>query len=105
MPKARIEVHNLLQELSGYGDNVYYNPPESLKMSYPCIVYEKSNLNARHADNTPYMRYDTYTITHIYKKESESKLSEKLASVTGFSFDRNFIADNLHHDVFIFKVY
>lgn len=105
MPKPRIEVHELLQELSGYGKRIYYNPPETVKMSYPCIVYNRVNLGARHADNMPYFRYDTYTVTHIYAKESESDLTTKLALQSGFSFDRGYTADNLHHDVFTLKVY
>ena len=105
MPKARADVHQLLQELSGYGQRVYFNPPESLKMQYPCIVYSRVNLGALHADNFPYFRYDTYTVTHIYQKESESSLSDRLALESGFSFDRNYIADNLRHDVFTYKIY
>lgn len=105
MPKARTDVHQLLQELSGYGQRIYYNPPESLKIQYPCIVYSKVDLNAKHADNTPYFRYDTYTVTHIYQKESDSALSDRLALHIGFSFDRGYYADNLRHDVFTFRIY
>ena len=104
MAKTRLDVHALLQEISGYGSRIYYNPPENIKMGYPCIVYSRVNLGARHADNMPYFRYDTYTVTHIYAKESDNSLSELLTS-SGFVFDRNFITDNLHHDVYTYKVY
>lgn len=105
MPKTRIEIHEKIKKLSGYGDRIYYNPPESLKIKYPCIVYSRVNLGARHADNRPYFRYNTYTVTHIYQKESESSLTDKLAIEQGFSFDRSYFADNLHHDVLTYKDY
>lgn len=105
MPKPRAKVHEMLQELSGYGKRVYFNPPESVKMQYPCIVYNIADLGARHADNIPYYAYDTYTVTHIYSTERDRSLSLQLRETGGFSFDRGFNADNLHHDVFTLKIY
>lgn len=101
--KSRQEVHDYLVELSGYGNNVYFNPPETVKMNYPCIVYNVADLGAKHADNFPYYRFDIYTVTHIYSKITQSVLSNKLASTTGFNFDRHYYADNLYHDVFTFR--
>ena len=103
--RSRTEVHEYLQDLSGYGNRVYFNPPETMKMSYPCIVYNIANLGSKHADNTPYFRYDTYTITHIYPKISQMELNNKLAGTSGFTYDRHYYADNLYHDVFTFRTY
>ena len=36
---SRLELHALLVELLG-STNVYYEPPETLKMSYPAIRYQ-----------------------------------------------------------------
>lgn len=105
MPKPRLTVHDELVHLSNYSNRVYYNPPESFKMQYPCIVYNLANYGAQHADNLPYYRYDTYTVTHIYQKEAQSSLSRKMAETKGFSFDRNFYVDGLYHDVFTMRVY
>ena len=104
MPKPRREVHKRLQELTGYGKRVYYNPPETLKMQYPCIVYNLANLAARHADNMPYKRHDAYSVTHMYLKTEEEAVSRKLAEQQGFLDDRSFVIDNLHHDVFTLTV-
>lgn len=105
MPKLRSEVHQRLQELTGYGSRVYYNPPESIKMQYPCIVYNLANLAARHADNIPYKRHDAYSVTHIYTKVEQEAVSRVLAEQPGFLYDRSFTLDNLHHDVFTLTVF
>lgn len=105
MPRPRLRVHSDLLETSGYVGRVYYNPPENVKMQYPCIVYNLADYGAQHADNLPYYRYDSYTVTHIYQKEEQSSLSRKLAETSGFSFDRSYRADNLYHDVFTLRVY
>lgn len=106
MPKrSRMEVHEYLKELSGYGEHVYFNPPETVKMNYPCIVYNVANLGSRHADNVPYFRYDTYTVTHIYPRISQADLNNKLAETSGFTFDRHYYTGNLYHDVFTFRTY
>lgn len=103
--RSREEVHEFLVNLSGYGNNVYFNPPETVKMHYPCLVYNISDLGSRHADNRPYFRYDRYTVTHIYSKISQDSVSKLLADTEGFDFDRHFYADNLYHDVFTFKTF
>ena len=52
MPRKRTDLHEILKEILG-SDNVYFQPPESYKMEYPCIVYERSALTTRFADNNP----------------------------------------------------
>lgn len=104
MPKPRRVVHEHIQDITGYGDRVYYNPPPSLKMQYPCIVYNLANLAARHADNIPYKFHDMYSVTHIYTKTEQEAVSRKLREQPGFLYDRSFVLDNLHHDVFTLTV-
>ena len=105
MAKPRSVVHSLLQSLTGYGNRIYFNPPETIKMQYPCIVYHRQNLAKRNADNKAYIRYDEYSVTHIYARESEHSISEVLVESDGFEYDRNFYADNLNHDVFTLRIY
>ena len=104
MPKSRLEVQTYLEELLG-SKNVYYNPPESIKLEYPCIVYHLQDLDSTAADNSPYVRFDRYSITYIYRSESDSDFSRKLAETSGFLHDRNFKMDNLRHDAFTLTVY
>ena len=46
----RIDLYNLLVGILGTR-NVYYQPPESLKLKYPCIVYNRRNISNVDANN------------------------------------------------------
>ena len=50
---SRIELQDELENLLG-SKNVYYQPPESVKMEYPAIVYRRSNINNNFADDLVY---------------------------------------------------
>ena len=77
----------------------YFQPPESLKLQFPCIVYELDKLSTKHADNKPYSLSKFYTITYIYTDPDDS-LPEKIAMLPTCSFNRHFVSDGLYHDVF-----
>lgn len=94
----RLELHELLKSIMTNG-NVYHQPPESVKMKYPCIVYGRSDDYAMHADDSPYIRRLRYTITLIDKK-SVSDYLDKILALPYCSYDRHFMADDLNHDVF-----
>ena len=79
--------------------HVYFQPPESIKMVYPCVVYERSGINTRFADDKPYAHKKKYTVT-IIDKNPDSQIPDRMAALPLCSFDRHFVADNLHHDVF-----
>ena len=82
-------------------DAVYFQPPPSVKMVYPCIVYERTskNGNTKFADNDPYLIAKEYTVTLI-DKDPDSAIHDKIANLRTCTFDRHFTADNLNHDVF-----
>lgn len=86
-----------LEELLG-SRNVYYQPPETLKMKYPAIVYAKSNIKSRRANNSVYSFLICYDITVIDRKP-DNPVIVKLLELPYCSFDRHYEADNLHHDV------
>ena len=46
----RYELQAVLEGILGSG-NVYFQPPENLKVRYDCIVYERSEIETVHADN------------------------------------------------------
>lgn len=99
MSKKRLELHEILKSLLG-NDNVYYRPPENLKMSYPCIRYTRDSIRTQHADNINYQKSFRYTITVIDKKP-DNEVIEKLLDLPMSSFDRHYESDNLNHDVII----
>jgi len=94
----RLQLQTLLESISGT-ENVYYQPPPSVKMAYPCIIYELADLDVKFADNKPYSRTRKYTVT-LVDRNPDSTLIDALAELPKCKFDRRFVADNLHHSVF-----
>lgn len=96
--KTRLELQSLLEEILG-SRHVYFQPPESLKLKYPCIVYERSDEMNRFADNKKYSRFKRYDITVIYHNP-DSDLPDKIAEIDTAVFERTFISNNLYHDTY-----
>ena len=94
----RLELHQILTDILG-SSYVYFQPPESLKLQYPCIVYSRSSRSTKYADNYPYMHKIGYKIT-IIDKNPDSLLPEEIAKLQGCKFDRHYTSDNLNHDVY-----
>lgn len=95
----RLELQTKLEELLG-NRNVYYQPPESLKMEYPCIRYSKSDIESTHADNTSYSKHTRYEII-VIDKRPDNPVIERLLNLQYASFDRHYVSDNLNHDVIV----
>lgn len=79
-------------------DNVYYQPPESLKMQYSAIRFSRKNIDVKYANNTAHIMRNCYEVIVIDKKPNNPVI-EKLLAMPYCSYDRHYVADNLHHDV------
>ena len=96
---TRLQLQTMLETLIG---NVYYQPPETVKISYPCIIYTWDKVKTRFASDTPYSWHLGYKVT-IIDKNPDSDIPEKVAMLSKCIFDRHYTADNLHH--FVFNIY
>ena len=94
----RTDLQVILEGVLGT-DKVYFQPPSTLRMSYPCIVYERSSAKTTYADNDRYNSTKRYTIT-VMDSDPDSPIPDKIAALSLCSFDRHFVAANLNHDVF-----
>lgn len=94
----RLNLHNKLKSIL-QSDNVYFQPPPSVKLKYPCIVYKRTDVNEINADNTTYYRYCRYTLTLI-GSNPESDYIEQILDLPYCSYNRFFTSDGLNHDVF-----
>lgn len=92
----RIELQELLEKLLGV-KHVYYQPPESLKIQYPAIVYFKSNIKTTKANNKTYSKKTRYDIT-VIDKLPDNPVIDKLMELPYCSYDRPYKSDNLNHD-------
>lgn len=91
----------LLQELLTSildSPNVYFQPPPTIHMRYPCIVYERNTGDTQFADNNPYTFRVRYKITYI-DRSPDNDVVEKLAMLPMCTYDRFYIAEGLNHDV------
>lgn len=93
----RVDLQAKLERILG-SRNVYYQPPETVKMSYPAIVYSRSDINSKYANNKAYINHDRYEIIVIDKKPDNETIG-KILELPLSSFDRHYTTDNLHHDV------
>lgn len=98
--ERRLELHEKLCTILG-SRNVYFQPPGTLKMNYPCIRYERDRGQHTYADNRTYIYRQAYQITCI-TKDPDSDLHERIIEeFPETNFNRHYVADNLNHDVLI----
>ena len=86
-----------LEELLGL-KNVYYQPPESIKMEYPAIRYSKTDIDTKSANDSNYIVNNRYEII-VIDRRPDNPLVYKLLQLPMCSYERHYISDNLHHDV------
>lgn len=94
----RLELHEILCGILGTR-NVYYQPPESVKMKYPAIVYSREDIENTSADNLTYKQSYFYQVT-VVDANPDSEIVHKVSKLPRCIHDRHFTSDNLNHDVF-----
>ena len=97
----RLYLQTIFEEILG-SRNVYFQPPASVQMKYPAIVYSLKDLDVRRANDELYTFKTAYEVTLI-DKNPESGFVEKIIKLPYCSFDRSYVADNLNH--FVFTIY
>lgn len=95
---TRLELQAVLENLLG-SRNVYYQPPATIRMQYPAIVYSRHDITNTFADNAVYMQAHAYTVT-VIDKNPDSEYVTKVSKLPMCTFDRYYVSDNLNHDVF-----
>lgn len=94
---SRIKLDAELKEIAG--ENVYYQPPESLKMNYPAIQYRRDKITPINADNINYVNYHKYTII-VIDKDPDSELVEKISNFKTCRHLSHYTKDGFNYDVF-----
>lgn len=95
--RPRIELQDLLESILG-SSNVYFQPPESIKMKFPCIVFQRVSGDTKFGDNMGYIFTARYQITLIGKDPNPEKFIDKISKIPRCIYDRHYVVDNLHHD-------
>ena len=85
-----------IMEECGEEPRLYFQPPESVKIEYPCVIYQLRTMTSDYADNLPYRTGIGYDVTYISRSPT-SKVPARMAKEPMFGFDRYYKADNLNH--------
>lgn len=107
MLRNRTELRDFLRGVLGsaYSNNVYFQPPENIKLSYPCIIYKLDDYPIVKADNKSYLIHKKYSIELIMKlPDEDEEYYKKILNKETAAFDRVFINDNLYHYVFTITI-
>lgn len=96
---------NLYQTLAAIATNVYYQPPENIKLKYPCIIYSLANISKRHADSYApgYTTTEKYNIT-VIDRDPDSVIVDNVLMLPYCSFVNQFAKENLYHTNFTIYV-
>lgn len=97
MSRKRFELHELLLSLGT--PNVYFQPPEGIKINYPAVVYSRSPADTSFADDLPYLVTRRYQVT-VIDEDPDSEIVDKAFSLPATIHSRHYTADGLNHDVF-----
>lgn len=95
---SRLELHEELVKILG-SRNVYFQPPESIKIKYPAIIYERSDIHNEFANNDIYLQPYKYKVT-VVDYDPDSELVSKMSKFKYARFDRHYVVDGLNHDTF-----
>ena len=90
----------VLEGLVGEGKKVYFQPPATVKLSYPCIIYHQYRYDTDFADNKLYLSRTAYTVTYVDSNPDATFPDTYLKTQPLTHFERSYTSDNLHHWVF-----
>lgn len=92
----RLTLHEELCELLG-SRNVYFNPPEDVKMQYDAIRYSLGGKNLKRANDKIYKSTNQYEGVIITRNPDTTLPDKILNHFEMCSFGRPYTADNLNH--------
>lgn len=92
---SRLDLQIQLETLLG-NSNVYFQPPASVKMKYPAIVYALEDIENKYADDGVYLSHRCYSVTLI-DYDPDSSFVHSLAELRTCRFNRYYTKDNLNH--------
>lgn len=95
----RLELHEKLCELIG-NENVYFQPPASVQISYPCVIYRIGSGDVRYADSMAYNYINSYDVIFIFKKPNVEIIEEVLQALPMCRPTSMYASDNLNHYTF-----
>lgn len=102
--ERRLKLHSeFLELLKSRNGKAYHQPPESVKMVYPAIIYHLNDVQTIHADDLRYVKHKRYMVMYVTNNPDDDFTNEMLEHFKYCTFDRRYVMDNLYH--FVFDLY
>lgn len=96
--------HQLQTELERLGiKNVYFQPPENVKLKYPACIYSLMNHRTHHADDRPYFARPKYNVQYITRDPDDSMINNLVMAFPTITHNTSFKSDGLYH--FSYELY
>lgn len=103
-PGRRLELRKKFTDILGTTGQettrTYFQPPSSVRMEYPAIVYKRNRIRNQFADNQVYLQDDEWEVT-VIDEDPDSEIVRAVSQLPKCQHNRHFVVDNLNHDVFI----
>ena len=97
MAKDRLSLNATLLSTLG-STNVYFQPPPSLVLNYPCIIYKLDGVDKFNANDKRYLGSKRYLLT-VVDKNPDSNIYDKILNLPYSNFETSFCKDSLNHYV------
>ena len=98
---TRVNLQKMLEKIA-CPHHVYFQPPESLYIDYPCIIYHLKNVKNTYADNDIYKQDKFYELI-VVDSNPDSILFHKICKLPECKFRNFYVSENLNH--FVFDLY
>lgn len=95
---SRLELQSMLEGLLG-SRNVYFQPPESIKMKYPAVVYALERIDTTKADNSSYLKNKAYQLNYITTNPDDTMV-DTILELPSCAYVQTYKSENLYHHVF-----
>lgn len=89
-----------LEDFTGHA--VFFQPPSSpgAGLTYPCTVYQLSDIYTVKADDMNYKGMRRYQLTYVTKDPADPLIDDFITHFSMISFSRHFTSDNLNHYIY-----
>lgn len=91
---SRLELN---AELKQFLPNVYFQPPSTIQMTYPCIVYNKTSRMRHFANDVIYLSQQEYQIMLIEKNPDSTVADSIEKHFPSCGINQYYTVDNLYH--------
>lgn len=88
-------------ELKALGlTNVYFQPPENVKLIFPCLIYKIARFRPEYADDRPYAMSKRYNLLYITKDPDDLMPDTLAEAFPTIIHNTSYVNDTMYHHSF-----